>query len=478
MSNNSIRLTVIQDAACRATADVPVWFGRAAAAALSSDPVTLEDLRHAVARYVHGAVPWRMEPWPSPSESVGGTDLLIDLESRQIGCSHRELVPDHGTIPLVRDGEPTDTRLVFHRDAHWRVVSSAARLRDARSSRMAAAPRRSVFRDVLYDRLLDAIAETGPADASELHAWHRRWLLTPRDDLDGRSPREVLLMGSRHVSVDIEDQQQNWARTGRPAVGLDTNGAAYRGAFFGPLEVMLYHRMTRILLHHACEPSIISLHPVPRLAALMRRQAAWFVERSERMRGSSPQWLIEQERRRLPLVEPTASLQDCECPLCRMMAGEGPSFWFLDLPPLDGDYLYSLCRTEEEWALERDWYDADADWPPEEPDWYVTTFVAASLGDARLHAALFRLGTAVAEFADSARQQPTGAACAARLNELFDEVHRRLKSEERAAVRRSLQQMVSIAAAASGKEKALEPPARGLDEAVEELESLIRSERG
>ena len=488
---SSVHLLVVEDADRCAASMVPSWFARTVMAALSADPVTLFDLRQTLGRYIRGDVPWSLDTEPATRSLVDSSAaeenadeiegrrfvrLAIDLSQRQVFATDPELLAASGTVSLVVDGRPTATQLVFHRGTHWNVARRPLCI-PAETAPIEPAPagRWLVFREVLYDRLVEAIAETGPREMSGVRSWQRRWLLTPRDDLDGRSPRDVLLFGCRHVAQDIEDQQQNWANLATHRETAATDAMSYRCAFLGPTEVALYHRMVRHLLQRACHDSLAASAAQHRTSQLASIQASWLSTPDDRLRDQPPRALIDRERCRLPLVEPGDSLRDCDCPLCRLMAGEGPSFWFLHLPPIDREFLYSQCRTEEEWKTEQEWYDVDdGAWDADMPEWYVTTFVNPSYAEGQLYAALFRLGSAVAEVLERSSKVALPPDTCARLNPLFDAVRDHLRSEQRSLAVAALHEISTAAAVVAERERKLAPSVQGLDEAIAELTELIQ----
>ena len=43
---------------------------------------------------------------------------------------------------------------------------------------------------------------------------HAKWLVTPRDDLRGQSPREVLLAKRESIDFDLHSRELQWSRGG------------------------------------------------------------------------------------------------------------------------------------------------------------------------------------------------------------------------------------------------------------------------
>jgi len=63
------------------------------------------------------------------------------------------------------------------------------------------------------------------AIANEISAIHARWLVTPREDLRGISPREVLLARREFIDFDLQTQELQWSRA-QSAESIKTNNSA------------------------------------------------------------------------------------------------------------------------------------------------------------------------------------------------------------------------------------------------------------
>ncbi len=77
---------------------------------------------------------------------------------------------------------------------------------------------------------------------------HVEWLMTPRDDLRGEIPREVLLAQRDHIAMDLESRCQQWSRLDFCPRGLDTTSHAFRFGGFGTHELVMYYHLVRELL--------------------------------------------------------------------------------------------------------------------------------------------------------------------------------------------------------------------------------------
>jgi hypothetical protein len=72
--------------------------------------------------------------------------------------------------------------------------------------------------------------------------------MTPRDDLRGLSPREILLVKREDIDYDIQFREVQWSRLKEPARCLKTESHAYRFAGFGTHEIVVYYNMVRMLI--------------------------------------------------------------------------------------------------------------------------------------------------------------------------------------------------------------------------------------
>lgn len=202
---------------------------------------------------------------------------------------------------------------------------------------------------------------------------HARWLMTPRNDLRGQSPREVLLARQNLIDYDLHTRSMQWSMQGEGPPCLATDSFAYRYGGFGTHEWVIYYDLVRHLLWCARkdetgsrgEGGTGSNKPVDlesEIARLEKLKTEWLEKPLEDYDGRIPALLIENERIRLPIAMRGHDMViDDDCPVCQMMANDAElgmevGFWHLDGAHMDDDFAFSELRTREEWeAQRREW---------------------------------------------------------------------------------------------------------------------------
>ncbi len=153
----------------------------------------------------------------------------------------------------------------------------------------------------------EAEEEAERAIAGEISAIHARWLLTERDDLDGQSPREVLLAKLEFIDFDLHTRALQWSLQGEEPPCLAKDSFAYRTGGFGTHEYVVYYDLVRHLL-----------------------------------------WSALGCRSLLQASEST----DLAAAVTLLEMGGGPGFWYLDGSHMDDEFAFSFCRTRSEWDEE------------------------------------------------------------------------------------------------------------------------------
>lgn len=214
---------------------------------------------------------------------------------------------------------------------------------------------------------------------------HRDWLMTPRQDLSGLMPRQMLhgaVTWLDHVTwaqrLRFEDQGQ--------IVALSTSASGYDEAPMGREEVVMYYDLCRELIGAGWEWCVAQGIGLQDVAGRLRREHElvafligvndeWLMSPLEG--GSPPRFIIECSRRRVPrgagaaiagMTEREADehVIDCDCPICNMMADGmfGTAFVGIDGHhlELDDEFAFSLQETREEWEeKQREYAEMSAD---------------------------------------------------------------------------------------------------------------------
>ena len=371
-------------------------------AALSVDPETIEELQAAVMRFVppDESSPIAHFRRGEDDEPYDAGVCIIDLAARYVAYeSSYSSLGCTGTIDYIDHDRQVEVGLPFHLSEDWffaRSIDSWRANADERRRRRQAVPRIDA-RAVLYDCLapfvarqclaarsttalddvwappqgwtLQALPERAKPDAppavcdavAEIHA---RWLMTPRDDLQGRSPRAVLLAGQRHIDLDLQDRSHQWSMLRECPPGIAADSAAFRFGGFGSQEYHLYYDLVRHLVAE-CWDRVVRPSEARARAGLFQPNVS-FESLVDQLRQSQREWfdtartvfvarvtpaeIIVLERQRIPYaLTGKAAMVDCDCPMCQMMADNGPMFIGFDGCNNDDDFPFTTYATREQW---------------------------------------------------------------------------------------------------------------------------------
>jgi hypothetical protein len=221
------------------------------------------------------------------------------------------------------------------------------------------------------DRSLSEDEAIQDALASQISAIHARWLMTPRDDLRGQSPRELLLAKKEFIDFDLNTRALQWSLMGEGPPCLGEQSFSYRFGGFGTHEWVVYYDLVRHLLWSAVTSQRLdreggqSAGPIfnvadceddTQLSRLERIKTNWLQNPQPDYEGKTPANIIENERRRLPhALSKDEMIIDDDCYTCVMMANDpnmGPAFWRLDGSHMDDDFAFSDSLTLGEWEAE------------------------------------------------------------------------------------------------------------------------------
>lgn len=338
-------------------------------ASLGADPDTIEELESALPRYMKMPAERRcFADWePGIGELADSLRCaVIDLPGRLVVTSEPcNLRLEHdGEVQFVGGDKDKEIWLGFRIPDDWKLteeMSGWERLAEDRRAERAA-NRPFDVRRVLYGKVCDFIATQCIAAVAQgqqrneaITEIHANWLLEPREDLRNRAPRDWLLDRRDFLEIDLRDRCNHWSRLGECPPGLDQNSAAYRLGGFGPNEIVLYYDIVRCLLLR-CWENVFGAETADVEAEARRlenQMRVWMVTPHDDLQGFTAEEAIERERQRLPLaVSGEAAMADCDCPLCQMMAENGPVFWYLDEYHMDDGFAFSYYKTYEEWERE------------------------------------------------------------------------------------------------------------------------------
>ena len=382
-------------------------------AALSAEPESIEELDAAIDRFAkpNGRSHFG---WFRPGicdEPHDAGIVIVDLAARLIAYESSYSSPGKKGTVAYHDGKSaTDYYIRYELPDDWFVVSakeawqiyaderraqrSASPPLDARAilygpplvefvarhcwqafvSRPAAARPKDSVRDDLsaddapeYPYDIEGRRERG--DYELVRGIHVAWMMASRDDLGGRTPREVMQERRDLVDGDLEGRSYQWSRLDFCPPGLSPESHAFHYAGFGTHEHVMYYYLLRQLLW-TCRDRVSELAPdaerlalvvgdflaeeLPRLAAERDR---WLDSPNGEYHGRTPRSIIDRERARLPEAVGAGEMMiDHDCPLCQMMADEmhGPTFWHLDGCNMDDDFAFAFHHaTLAEWEEER-----------------------------------------------------------------------------------------------------------------------------
>jgi hypothetical protein len=208
---------------------------------------------------------------------------------------------------------------------------------------------------------------------------HRQWLMTERQELEGRRPRDLLHGAHQWIDEVIEGQRLRFER-GASMIAAPQNVAGYDRAPMGREEMIIYFDLCRELIAAGwgwCRRPVggdgrpCGLNSPDVLESfLTKARDRWLRQPYEG--GSPPQFIIECSRRRVPraINEPIEGmdqseieqhLPDCDCPICEMLQSGlfGVEFSCLDgyHLELDGDFAFSMEESYEDWELSQSCWD-------------------------------------------------------------------------------------------------------------------------
>lgn len=379
-----------------------VTWGQAerAMAALNADPDTLSELDIAFGSFAKRRQREQLflpELEPGSNATPGEEGLvIIDLAARMLVVDREEDLFEQRAGARYFDGEQdTEQVLNFTLASDWLITCDLANWRTVATQRREERAGRTELdvRATLYGQpLVEFVArETFAAyprcqeaplpekrwddetDESQLHnrdaefvrKIHANWLLTPRAELAGQTPRRMLFATRKQVSAQMSDREYNWSSHGHVPIPLPVDSRAFKFAGIGTHEAVVYYEVVRDLIWSCWlrmeELTSAESRPqcwtvgdflvdeIPRLTAELDRILK---EPSEEFEGRIPANYIQNERRRMPEGGSYRDhMIDPDCPCCQMLADmPGVGFWHLDGCNMDNEFAFDIYHeTQEEW---------------------------------------------------------------------------------------------------------------------------------
>lgn len=329
--------------------EAPLRIANYIIACLAADPRNLSELQIAFGRFGPGMdLSW----FSDQVRMKGATEsfLMIDLPSRLIYASSdfKRIYP-RGEVTYKIAKDDSEVPIRYWISDEWSLIKAEnifeadQEIREAipvRSNRWS----RTDYRKVLYGReLSEFLVSKFTGDPVSIH---KEWLKEKRDDLGGRSPREIFLEHQDRIDFDLYSRELQWSFVGTCPPLIPIESEAFQYAAFGTHEFVMYYDMIRHMLKNFTED----------LDEMESIKAKWLESPNDDGPSRIPAEIIESERRRLPLEATAAEMMiDEDCPICQMMLCEfdTPTFMHLDSAHFDEDYLFSSYRTEEEWLEHR-----------------------------------------------------------------------------------------------------------------------------
>ncbi len=375
MSN--IRLNII-DQSQIITGEVHGSVGDLMVAALTAEPETVGELELVLGRFLQSdieSLPFKWFRQGGDFEPYDAGILIIDLAARVVAVESSYSLPSrNGEVcirnPSARSSEEEMFIIPYQLSDDWLVVYSlpeyegvCRRRREARLNGKPVDERAVLFGKPLLEFIAQEIFTADDVDDEELFTKiHAKWLMTARDDLQGKTPREVLLAKQHFIDKDLQYREMQWSFTGQCPPPLPLDSPAYHYAGFGTHEAVVYYDLLRLLLSEAYKYRLDDkAADLPKVVAYLEEvKEFWLKSPNRDYSGTIPAHYIDNERRRIPFaMSAHEAIIDEDCPVCQALASDpdfSPMFRHLDGSRMDNQFEFSFHATREEWAGEqREW---------------------------------------------------------------------------------------------------------------------------
>lgn len=360
--------------------------GDAVVAALTAEPETIEELALAMARFSkrsHDSPPFAWFHKGEDFEPYDAGILVVDLAARVVAVESTYSLPSRkGEVYYHNGTERTDIPLRYELSDDWHFVRSIPEYegvsRRRREERAALPPLDA--REVLYGKIAEfvaaeCLAARGSTDQELFADIHAKWLMTVREDLRGKTPREILFEKRDFIESDLHSRELQWTFTGECPPPLPITSNSFRFAGVGVNEWVIYYDLIRFLLEECWRRVEVEtdFSIADEAERLTRLKDEWLETPNRDFFGKSPLEVIERERRRLPFaVSGKEAMVDDDCSVCQMMAeDDSPMFWHLDGCNMNDRFEFSWHHTLAEYEAEKaKWEEFNQNWKQNEDNFF------------------------------------------------------------------------------------------------------------
>ena len=348
-------------------------------AALMAEPETIEELDWALDRFTKMESGQPILGGFSRYENLEPYDagiMIIDLAGRVIAAESTYSLPSHNGFVYVEtdavqneDEKQEDVYVPYRLPKDWLILHSMPEYQGASLSRREARRVNPSIdtRSILYGKPLiefivrETYAATDIEDEKLPAEIHTRWLMTPREDLRGQTPREVLHEMKDFIDYDLHTRALQWSFTERCPAPLLTDSHAYQFAGFGTHEWVIHYYLMRYLLEECWSFRLFNQgNESAAVRELTKSAAEWLELPQEEFSGRVPAHMIDWERRRMNVtMSAHEGYFDDDCSTCRAMLEDTttPMFWHLDGCNMDEGFAFSYHETIEEYEAQEKEYE-------------------------------------------------------------------------------------------------------------------------